>query len=92
MKKSLLSLLLILLFLIGGIGSYQAPALASSLGNMAVTAISHTPKPLVKKIVKPSKVVVPAGASAVCGDRTYSFSASRRGTCSHHGGVREWLD
>lgn len=34
---------------------------------------------------------VPAGASARCRDGTYSFSQSRRGTCSHHGGVAEWL-
>lgn len=34
---------------------------------------------------------VPAGASAQCRDGTYSFSQSRRGTCSHHGGVAEWL-
>lgn len=34
---------------------------------------------------------VPVGASAVCGDGTYSFSQNRRGTCSHHGGVAEWL-
>ena len=34
---------------------------------------------------------VPAGATAVCGDGTYSFSQSRSGTCSHHGGVSEWL-
>lgn len=34
---------------------------------------------------------VPEGASAICGDGTYSFSQSRRGTCSHHGGVAEWL-
>jgi hypothetical protein len=34
---------------------------------------------------------VPAGASARCADGTYSFSQSRRGTCSHHGGVSEWL-
>lgn len=33
----------------------------------------------------------PAGATAVCGDGTYSFSQSRRGTCSHHGGVANWL-
>jgi hypothetical protein len=33
---------------------------------------------------------VPAGASAQCGDGTYSFSQSRRGTCSHHGGVAVW--
>lgn len=33
----------------------------------------------------------PAGASAVCGDGTYSFSLHRQGTCSHHGGVARWL-
>lgn len=32
----------------------------------------------------------PAGATARCVDGTYSFSRSRRGTCSHHGGVAEW--
>lgn len=34
---------------------------------------------------------IPQGASAQCGDGTYSFSQNRRGTCSHHGGVSEWL-
>jgi len=29
----------------------------------------------------------PQGATAQCRDKTYSFSSSRRGTCSHHGGV-----
>ena len=33
----------------------------------------------------------PAGATALCRDGTYSFSRSRRGTCSHHGGVTRWL-
>lgn len=33
----------------------------------------------------------PAGATALCRDGTYSFSRSRRGTCSHHGGVAKWL-
>lgn len=34
---------------------------------------------------------VPAGATAICRDGTYSFSKSRKGTCSHHGGVAKWL-
>ncbi len=34
---------------------------------------------------------IPSGASAQCGDGTYSFSQSSRGTCSHHGGVSRWL-
>jgi hypothetical protein len=33
----------------------------------------------------------PRGASAQCRDATYSFSAHRPGTCSHHGGVARWL-
>ena len=33
----------------------------------------------------------PSGASARCGDGTYSFSQHRSGTCSHHGGVTAWL-
>ncbi len=33
----------------------------------------------------------PAGATAQCNDGTYSYSAHRRGTCSHHGGVAVWL-
>ena len=33
----------------------------------------------------------PEGASARCGDGSYSFSQHRQGTCSHHGGVDEWL-
>src|SRR5215467_8777445 len=33
----------------------------------------------------------PAGATAKCGDGTYSFSEHRQGTCSHHGGVSQWM-
>jgi Protein of unknown function (DUF3761) len=33
----------------------------------------------------------PAGATAQCGDGSYSFSLHRSGTCSHHGGVMKWL-
>lgn len=35
---------------------------------------------------------VPEGATARCRDGSYSFSRHHRGTCSHHGGVAEWLD
>ncbi|MBM7129385.1 DUF3761 domain-containing protein [Dyella mobilis] len=34
---------------------------------------------------------VPPGASAQCRDGSYSFSLHHRGTCSHHGGVSQWL-
>src|SRR6266568_2484705 len=32
-----------------------------------------------------------ASQTARCSDGTYSYSAHRRGTCSHHRGVAEWL-
>jgi len=33
-----------------------------------------------------------ATAPATCQDGTTSYSAHRRGTCSHHGGVKTWLN
>ena len=33
----------------------------------------------------------PPGATALCRDGTYSYSQHRSGTCSHHGGVAQWL-
>lgn len=36
------------------------------------------------------KPVNPSGATAMCRDGTLSYSRSRRGTCSHHGGVAVW--
>lgn len=33
----------------------------------------------------------PPGATAVCRDGDYSFSTHHSGTCSGHGGVRQWL-
>ena len=33
----------------------------------------------------------PPGATAQCNDGSYSFSQHRRGTCSHHSGVKRWL-
>ena len=33
----------------------------------------------------------PPGATARCNDGTYSYSQTHSGTCSHHGGVAQWL-
>ncbi len=35
---------------------------------------------------------IPAGATAECGDGTFSFSLHHSGSCSHHGGVIQWLN
>ncbi|WP_453978469.1 DUF3761 domain-containing protein [Brevundimonas sp. Marseille-Q4549] len=34
---------------------------------------------------------ITSGATARCQDGTYSYSQSRRGRCSGHGGVAKWL-
>ena len=39
---------------------------------------------------EPERAVNPTGATAMCRDGTLSYSAHRRGTCSHHGGVAIW--
>lgn len=40
----------------------------------------------------PTQTAAPSqGATAQCRDGSYSFSANRSGTCSHHGGVARWL-
>jgi hypothetical protein len=44
-----------------------------------------------KPPAEPKAGQAPAGATAECRDGTYSYSAHRRGTCSHHGGVKRWL-
>ena len=67
----------------------QNPASSDSLSNdnyYTNTAGNKVHSPAYEEVQN----VVPAGASAQCGDGTYSFSQSRRGTCSHHGGVSTW--
>jgi resuscitation-promoting factor RpfB len=53
------------------------------------TYVNSAGNTVCKPEVSPSGA--PAGATAKCEDGTYSFSESRSGTCSHHGGVAEWL-
>jgi len=36
-------------------------------------------------------LLMPAALTAVCMDGTYSYSAHDSGTCSYHGGVRQWF-
>lgn len=55
---------------------------------------SYPPAPPSTTRTRPERRSVrqhPAGASAICRDGTYSYSRNRRGTCSWHGGVAQWL-
>jgi len=70
---------------------------ADTSGSQAVKPVQKTEVKYYKnsageKIQSPTYYETPpAGATALCRDGTYSFSTSRRGTCSHHGGVKKWL-
>src|SRR5881396_229727 len=68
--------------------SAQAPqAAATSQGRGYVNSQGEwVPSPTRTADGKP-----PEGATAHCRDGTFSFSHTRQGTCSHHGGVAEWL-
>lgn len=61
----------------------QETALATNTGLWSCNVQESDPK------ISPSDH--PIGASALCKDGTYSYSQNRRGTCSHHGGVKNWL-
>ena len=72
------------------IGTYVAPAVSSAptgcTNGTYVNSAGNT-------VCSPeTSSTVPAGATAQCVDGTYSFSQSRSGTCSHHGGVAQWLN
>jgi hypothetical protein len=51
------------------------------------------PDPLPEIRINPDPAPPPESLgrpTARCRDGTYSYSAHRRGTCSHHGGVAQW--
>ena len=60
--------------------------------NIERTSVKHYTNSKGNRVQSPTRYEsAPAGATALCRDGTYSFSQSRRGTCSHHGGVAKWL-
>jgi hypothetical protein len=67
------------------VGTYEAPAQPSCPNGTYVNTYGN-------EVCRPYESDgAPAGATAQCVDGTYSFSQTRRGTCSHHGGVARWL-
>lgn len=69
--------------------SYRQPQTTTPLSNNRYYTNSRGER--VHSPAYSQKNKVPVGATALCRDGTYSFSRSRRGTCSHHGGVAKWL-
>lgn len=74
------------------IGTYSKPA-PTSVGRSVTTVgrgfYTNSQGETVHRPMRANQA--PPGASAQCRDGSYSFSAHRRGTCSHHGGVARWL-
>lgn len=66
------------------VGTYVAPMPSCTNGTYVNSAGNTVCSP-------ESASSAPAGATAQCIDGTYSFSQSRSGTCSHHGGASSWL-
>ncbi len=58
----------------------------------AATAPTPSPSPVPPLNTTTQNASVPVGATAKCKDGTYSSSKTRSGTCSHHGGVLQWLN
>lgn len=81
----------------------QAPSSGSSAPQTSGTQNDNPAKPkctdngtyvnnMGQTVKRPENcTTAPQGATAQCRDGTYSFSKSRRGTCSYHGGVAKWL-
>lgn len=74
--------------LAGGVVMLGAPSAAAARGCSKSSYVNSRGR-CVHRPARSSSI--PHGASAQCRDGTYSFSQSRRGTCSYHGGVARWL-
>jgi hypothetical protein len=74
----------------------SSQSLTSTITNTPTA--THTPLPTQTRIptftsIPPLPALdLPQGITAICNDGTYSYSQHRRGTCSHHGGVKEWIN
>lgn len=69
-------------------GGPRAPPTATPVFVIPPTAM---PVFVIPPPQQPPSNGAPSGATARCNDGTYSYSQHRSGTCSHHGGVAQWL-
>jgi ribosomal protein L37E len=71
----------------------ETPKTESNKSSTEVSGYRSSPTASVSKKPSnenPSQVLQNSGATAKCRDGSLSYSAHRRGTCSHHGGVAVW--
>lgn len=74
---------------------FSTTCLSSGTSNAAPTTPAPATAPATSaktsSTASASSAGAPAGATAKCKDGTYSMSAHHSGSCSHHGGVAQFL-
>src|SRR6266849_2184856 len=67
--------------------SGESPSPLAVVSATAVATVAPATVPVAVTPQDPYAAATAAGASAVCADGTWSYSKTRSGTCSTHGGV-----
>jgi hypothetical protein len=71
-----------------GAAPMAAPAPAAMAAPVKAPAMAA---PVKASASMPAAGAIPAGATGVCNDGTYTMSKTHSGACSHHKGVSKWL-
>jgi Protein of unknown function (DUF3761) len=75
----------------GGVMKGDAMAPAGAMAPAAAPASAMAPAASKAAPTEKASASDPAGATAKCKDGTYSHAKTHEGSCSHHGGVADWL-
>ena len=77
----------------GGVKEWMGPMAAAPAAPPRATQSPRAAPQAAPAATVPTRAIPgsPAGASALCVDGTYSHSQHRSGSCSSHGGVKQWL-
>jgi hypothetical protein len=79
----------------------STPTASSMPSGTNTSTITFTPsatfpptrtRTLIPTVTQPPVINPLQGVTAICMDGSYSYSQHRQGTCSHHGGVKQWIN
>jgi uncharacterized protein DUF3761 len=69
-----------------------SPAITNAPAETFTALPTRTPIPTSTPVPELPTLNPLQGITAICNDGSYSYSQHRQGTCSHHGGVKEWIN